>query len=145
MRKCSNCDQKSSRRWNLETHIKRKHNQLGEPINLGHIGEDFLATRVDVNNHYKLHQYQNNGIHNAFKTPLGKTKKSLKESLVFVDEIYDIGPQIFRSEGIYQSEFTKQEPFHFLLDFAIKRLIISVFHKSAVSAYRFSANERFLL
>ena len=90
MWKCSNCDQKSSRRWNLETHIKRKHNQLGEPINLGHIGEDFLATRVDVNNSYKLHQYQNNGIHNAFKTPLGKTKKSLKESLVFVDEIYDI-------------------------------------------------------
>ena len=33
---------------------------------------------------------QNNGKHNSFKTPFGKSKKSLKESLVFIDEIYDL-------------------------------------------------------
>jgi hypothetical protein len=30
---CPSCSQDSSRHWNLEMHIKRKHNGIGEPIN----------------------------------------------------------------------------------------------------------------
>lgn len=29
---CSYCDQKSTRRWNLETHIRRRHGGAGLPI-----------------------------------------------------------------------------------------------------------------
>lgn len=90
MWKCSNCDQESSRRWNLETHIKRKHDGLGEPINSGNSGRDFISTQVGVYNGYKDYQYQNNGKLNTFKPPFRKSKKSLKESLGFVDEIYDL-------------------------------------------------------
>jgi hypothetical protein len=91
MWKCSNCDQTSSRRWNLETHIKRKHDGLGEPINLEHGAKELNSmSQAPLDSWYQRSQYQSGIKTKPFQRPFARPKRSLTESVGPINEIYDL-------------------------------------------------------
>ncbi len=48
---CPYCSQRSSRRWNLEVHIKRRHNGIGEPID----EEELKQFKDEISNQFLYH------------------------------------------------------------------------------------------
>ncbi len=49
--RCPHCSQRSARRWNLEVHIKRRHNGKGEPIN----EEELKEFNDKISNQFSYH------------------------------------------------------------------------------------------
>jgi hypothetical protein len=90
MWKCSNCDQSSTRRWNLETHIKRKHEGVGYPINLDSRDNPPSPTQFPISkyNDYKAKSHRTNYFSGAqIRKPGGSNV--LKNSFDFVDDFYE--------------------------------------------------------
>lgn len=86
MWKCASCDQTSSRRWNLEVHIKRKHNGAAGPVNLDFNYNTHSPSQIDLGD--KVHKNQNPHKVHLYGKSFGNS--SLKNSFDFIDEAYEL-------------------------------------------------------
>lgn len=87
MWKCSNCDQTSTRHWNLKIHIKRKHYGMGDLVSIVDNANALSSTRHLLNTN-KYSQGQNGNF------PRTQFKNSVhsggpKNSFDFIDEFYE--------------------------------------------------------
>jgi hypothetical protein len=78
---CPYCSQRSARRWNLEVHIKRWHNGIGEPIDEEESNE--IKDKMSNQFFYHNHPYSVNDLF------MGSWKGKEKERDI-IDEIYQI-------------------------------------------------------
>jgi hypothetical protein len=112
---CLNCSQRSARHWNLEVHIKRWHNGIGEPIN-----EEELKEFKDKKSNqffYHKHPYSVNDL--SLRSGKGKEKEQdiidimhkivieHKEKLRKVKEIKSF---FYELTSLSSSFFSSQQP-----------------------------------
>ncbi len=90
MWKCPHCPQTSNRRWNMQTHVLRKHNGLGTPINLMDNSLRLSTERHATNdNVYENNQYQRNSKNNISNWRNAKSQYSRTDSVDSMDKLLE--------------------------------------------------------
>jgi hypothetical protein len=97
---CPYCDQKSTRRWNLETHIKRRHGGTGQPIPVPNV-----PFQSPVN--YRVSSFPNSSSSNSiFSTsnsdPMALQRQIIEFARIVSPWIYGFRPSL--SPGLYGAQ-----------------------------------------
>jgi hypothetical protein len=85
---CPHCDQRSTRRWNLQTHIKRRHEGIGRPIPTTPKVPLQLPDRPLSNNW--LGDFPPNNVFPATNNHLPDLERENIETLRMFEEIYEL-------------------------------------------------------
>jgi len=117
--KCPHCHQTSNRRWNMQTHVLRKHNGFGTPINLMDNSVQLSTERhVTMDNAYEDHQYQRNSKNrnNDWARRTIREGRTILCDTELVDFLHSAGNKTYNCFNVhYEQEGYSQGPYMMII------------------------------